>query len=232
MGAAEDPVAGKTGTADAPLAALEAFLESDRAPPESMNLSDLDGFLTAVAIGPELIMPSEWLPIVWGGAGPGFADAAEAQGVLDGIMHRYNAILRTVVDGSFQPILWVTDDADEFVIASDWAEGFLQGIGLRGAAWEPLLKTRRGGELLFPILALCGDQDGNSLLGLGPEQEDRMMAEAPDAIPASVLDIADYWGRRRPWEKAAADLPPKPGRNDPCPCGSGRKFKMCCGRNN
>ncbi len=23
----------------------------------------------------------------------------------------------------------------------------------------------------------------------------------------------------------------KPGRNDPCPCGSGKKYKKCCGRN-
>jgi len=23
--------------------------------------------------------------------------------------------------------------------------------------------------------------------------------------------------------------PPKPGRNDPCPCGSGKKYKRCCG---
>ena len=26
--------------------------------------------------------------------------------------------------------------------------------------------------------------------------------------------------------------PPKIGRNDPCPCGSGKKYKKCCGRNN
>ena len=25
--------------------------------------------------------------------------------------------------------------------------------------------------------------------------------------------------------------PPKIGRNDPCPCGSGKKYKKCCGRN-
>ncbi|MGR9117332.1 MAG: SEC-C metal-binding domain-containing protein [Gammaproteobacteria bacterium] len=24
--------------------------------------------------------------------------------------------------------------------------------------------------------------------------------------------------------------PKKPGRNDPCPCGSGKKYKKCCGR--
>lgn len=29
---------------------------------------------------------------------------------------------------------------------------------------------------------------------------------------------------------ASGETAPRPGRNDPCPCGSGRKFKHCCGR--
>ena len=37
-----------------------------------MLLSDLDGFLTGIAIGPEVVMPSEWLPQVWGGDEPVF----------------------------------------------------------------------------------------------------------------------------------------------------------------
>ena len=56
------------------LDALGAFLSSDQSPPESMMLSDLDGFLTAIAIGPELIMPSEWLPVIWGDDEPVFTD--------------------------------------------------------------------------------------------------------------------------------------------------------------
>lgn len=62
--------------------ALDAFLSSEDAPPESMQLSDLDGFLTGIAIGPELVMPSEWLPVVWGGEEPVFADGDQAQAVL------------------------------------------------------------------------------------------------------------------------------------------------------
>ena len=44
------------------LDALDDYLMSDHAPDDSMGLSDLDGFLTGVVVGPELIMPSEWLP--------------------------------------------------------------------------------------------------------------------------------------------------------------------------
>ena len=38
----------------------------------------------------------------------------------------------------------------------------------------------------------------------------------------------DEWARRR--SVAPSVTPPSVGRNEPCPCGSGRKFKKCCGR--
>jgi uncharacterized protein len=50
------------GASDFDLDELDAFLMSDRAPEASMQLSDLDGFLAGIAIGPELIMIcSAWL---------------------------------------------------------------------------------------------------------------------------------------------------------------------------
>ena len=52
-----------TGAID--LDALDDYLMSDHAPDESMGLSDIDGFLTAIVVGPELILPSEWLPVIW-----------------------------------------------------------------------------------------------------------------------------------------------------------------------
>ena len=76
------------------LEALDEFLLSDRAPPDSMGLSDLDGFLTGLVTGPETIMPSEWLPVIWGGEGPAFGSIEEAQAVLGAIMGRHNEIAR------------------------------------------------------------------------------------------------------------------------------------------
>jgi hypothetical protein len=82
---------------------LETFLMSDRSSPDSMTLSALDGFLTGIAIGPELIRLSEWLPLIWGDAAPGFADLDEANAILGSLMARYNEILRDIADDALAP---------------------------------------------------------------------------------------------------------------------------------
>lgn len=213
---------------EAEIEALDQFLMSDLSPDDCMMLCDLDGFLTGIAIGPELIMPSEWLPVIWGGEEPAFDDVAQAQAIIGTIMARYNEILGQVADAAVAPIIMETPGGE--IIAADWAEGFMQAVTLRPAAWKPLLKSAKNVELMLPILALCCDDDGEPLLDLPQDVEDRLFAEAGDLIPEAVLAIADYW-------RAAQTAPirptagPKIGRNDPCPCGSGKKFKKCCGAN-
>src|SRR5215831_7519944 len=97
-----------------PWTRLDGFLSSDQSPRVSMMLSDLDGFLTAIAIGPEVIMPSEWLPVTGGDDEPVFTDEAQMQAVLGGILSRYNQIRHEIANGTFEPILW--SDADGTVI--------------------------------------------------------------------------------------------------------------------
>jgi uncharacterized protein len=46
---------------------IDRFLLSDQTPDNSIGLSDLDAFLTGIVVGPELIMPSDWLSVVSGG---------------------------------------------------------------------------------------------------------------------------------------------------------------------
>jgi uncharacterized protein len=62
--AIDDPQAASSAMS---LDELDAYLSSDEAPPECMMLSDLDGFLTGIIVGPYVIAPSEWLPAVWDG---------------------------------------------------------------------------------------------------------------------------------------------------------------------
>ena len=113
----------------------------------------------------------------------------------------------------------------------------MHAVALRADAWEPLMRSKRLGRLLLPILAVCADEDGESVLGLDPDEEERFMAEAAEFIPACVTEIAAYWRKRRPTPATGSSQTvsvslkaDQTGRNDPCPCGSGRKFKVCCGR--
>jgi uncharacterized protein len=212
------------------LEALDQFLMSDSGPEDCMQLSDLDGFLTGIAIGPELVMPSEWLPAIWGGDEPVFESIEQAQTVIGTIMGRYNEILRALSTDpeAYAPLFW--EDPSGEVIAADWAEGFVDAIRLRPEAWRPLLEDREALVMLMPILALCGDAEGGSPLELDLEEDADLLAETPELIPACVAGIDGFWKERRGRPKAGSGQAKsaKVGRNDPCPCGSGRKYKRCC----
>ena len=214
---------------------LDAFLLSDRAPDNGMGLSDLDGFLSGLVVGPETILPSEWLPYVWGGEEPEFADMAEASAVMRAIMGRYNEIAVQLDEDpkAYEPIFW-TRPGNEAPIAADWAEGFFDAIQLRPEAWGPLIEHKEAGVLLAPILGLCSNEQGETLLPMTKEEEAQWRVEAPDLIPDSVVLIHSFWRElAADWSVVSEPIRhgPKIGRNELCPCGSGRKHRRCCGAN-
>jgi len=186
------------------LDALDDYLVSDHAPDNGMGLSDLDGFLTGIVVGPELILPSEWLPVIWGGDEPEFETEAEMRTVLGTIMGRYNEIV-TCLDSepeSFDPIFMEGPEGE--VIASDWAAGFLDAVALRTKAWEPLIEHDRAGIMMLPILLLNGDAE----LDAGSDSaidQDEFLAEVPDIIPACIAGIHDFWKNNRTQRKPRSD---------------------------
>jgi uncharacterized protein len=179
------------------LQALDAYLCSDRAPDNCMGLSDLDGFLTAIVIGPEFIPPSEWMPVIWDDEEPEFESEAEMQTILATIMGRYNQIVTCLESNpdDFDPIFWEGPGGE--VIASDWAAGFLDAIALRRAAWEPMTKDRRARILLAPILFL----DDESALKEDYVVWEKVAKEAPRTIPICVTGIHDFWKDHRDRQK-------------------------------
>jgi len=212
------------GTGSPHLDLLDAWLISDRASGDAMELSELDGFLTGIAVGPQTVMPSEWLPAIWGDEQPVFEDVREAEAVIGAITARYNEIIHglQVEEGVLEPV-FLTDTTGE-TIADFWAEGFLEAVGLRPAAWDPLFSHRDAGPLMMPILLLArGTEDLD--LDVDAERLDALLAEAPDMIAPCVVAIDRFWKLRRSRGRV-----PKVGRNALCPCGSERKYKLCCGR--
>jgi uncharacterized protein len=215
---------------------LDRFLLSDATPDECMDIVTLDGFLTALAIGPELVPPSVWLPLIWGGEKePVFESAAQAGRVIGILMRRFNDICRMFGEKAtgFEPLLYTSEvDGETVWIGEDWCVGFMEAVALIVADWQPLFNDKPDCALLAPIL-LLGTEVGWEELDGSTDPEGGCEA-ALDALGPAVEAIAAYWRLR--WQTkamAAKDANVRrralrPGRNDPCSCGSGRKFKKCC----
>ena len=206
---------------------LDEFFLSDEAPDGSMALSDLDGFLTAVAIGPDRIKPSEWLPRIWGDETPEFLSEEEANRVIGTILGRYNQIITQLRDdpGRYQPLIRQNEHGQ--VIARDWVAGFMNGVALRADRWQALWKSKEYRNYFAPIAVHLTDAQGNS--PLKPEESENVKAlieQAAELIPAAVRSINGFFKQTRQLGEGGTKL----GRNDPCFCGSGKKFKKCCGR--
>ncbi len=219
-----------------PFEDLDDFLMSDKIPDDCMQLSDLDGFLTGVVVSPDLIMPSEWLPRIWGDGTPEFESDEEANQVIGAIMGRYNEILSHFSiggDGHLDPVFWETPEGR--VVAGDWAEGFRDAVQMRPEQWVEILEEEDARILIMPILALTFDENGNPFLDIDDDELVKINDEAVSMIPAAVSAIDQFWKSRRDHDRGISRGEPrrarKVGRNEPCPCGSGRKYKRCCGAN-
>jgi uncharacterized protein len=207
---------------------------------DSMNLEQIDGFLAALICGPEIVRPSEYLPVIWGDDMV-IEDTSNAQTVLQDFLslinRHWNFIADTLYSGdAFLPFL--IEDENGLSHANDWATGFLRGMEFHQEQWAALLDDEQHGGWLVPILALAHEHDPDP--EMRPYKEP-ISAEAREKLivgaAAGVTGIYRYFEAQRLVEKELYGdattfrrAMPKIGRNDPCPCGSGKKFKHCCGR--
>ena len=126
----------------------------------------------------------------------------------------------------------VSDDFEKAislrVIDSNWVdhmsamEHLKEGIGLRGYGQVNPVQayTMEGFELFEDLLTRIDNQTATFLLNA----EIRQNVTRKQTLEGKAND-----GKEK--EKAKPKRVNKVGRNDPCPCGSGKKYKNCCGRN-
>lgn len=208
---------------------LEDFLFSEAVRDDAMLLSEFDGFLAGVIVCPGLIMPSEWMPVVWGEEAPEFDTMAQAQTINDLIIGHYNYIIGQLNRGEYRPIY--DTDIDDSIFWEIWIEGFWRSVLLRPQEWMDLgavddedLQRAVFSLTRFHEIATTPSKD------LEPMVIDQELESlAPELIPHAVEILHRFrLAKASPFSESANENTPKVGRNDPCPCGSGKKFKKCC----
>jgi uncharacterized protein len=219
---------------------LETLLEQRAVPFQGMGLEMLDGFLSARALAP-VVLDDDWHAQVWGPMPPRWEsadEAAEVAGLLDGLEATVAKRLRTgdELPGALQPLVGLPEDPDgdhpdTLDIGREWAEGFFLGVEPARAAWEAWLDDQDWIEEIFVLLEELAS--GELAVEPGEAPEPLTYADRLDtlgALPGMLADLhahrIEHLTPREPVRREAT-----PGRNDPCPCGSGKKYKACCGRN-
>lgn len=228
---------------------LAEFLASERCPEGTMILPELYGFLFAVSCSPEPISPSEWLPLVFSAGDPNYLDESEVDKVIGAIFDAYEEVNEAVLSGkptlpdwcqlAEQPI----ENFGEEHPVNHWCVGFLSGHDWLHNVWEKHVSSEESDELAACLMTLsffssrklaedfCAEASTGSTVLV--ENLAESMADYFISAMASYASIGRMIGEalhqvaHAPYEREA----PKVGRNEPCPCGSGKKYKKCCGLN-
>lgn len=235
-----------TPLSDEELDRLEQLLD-DPALPEAMRLDELQGYLCAALSGPQPVDADLWLTDV---LGSDEARESEAGREATALLTRFAAALEAELadGGPAMLLLYPADDGEDS--PSDyvpWCEAYLAGVDAAEEDWFEALGEDEGeeedevreeiaylDERLFPLMVITGEAEAAARehgedWPQGEELES-VVADCEEELAEAVGDIYRFWAAKRGVEPIRRDQP-KVGRNDPCPCGSGKKFKQCCGEN-
>ncbi|MFC3442145.1 UPF0149 family protein [Sphingobium rhizovicinum] len=193
---------------------------------DGMLLSELDGYLTGLIVSPDIVPPARWLKPIWGDAPPPFDNAASLQHFLDLMMTHHNRLLESLsMPGDYAPIL-DSDPRTGEVLWEMWMDGFAAAMKLAPAGWNRIRASNdaEAKAALAGIIELATASARSP--AFGEEQQQRLDQRATDLLPIWIPTL-HAWQRSNQQDKPLAGKA-KVGRNDPCPCGSGEKYKKCC----
>ena len=178
---------------------LAAFLSSAAVGSACLTLEGLDGFLCALAEGPEPLPAAEWLPWVWGSdKEPHYDSDEQAQRIVTLMLRQWNSVRdrapKNPVTGSggFVPFLADMPVACEY--GQRWASGFMRGMSPYQDDWMAALNDSYVHRTFMPILLLAHGTDLD-LVGeqVTPESRQRLA----EMLPMSVQRLWSYWREQK-----------------------------------
>ena len=174
---------------------------------------------------------------LWGDDEPIFEDEAQINIVLGTVAIHYNTLLRDIDHSlkrmeadrivDYRPLFVSGEQKPAHDAVRTWVRGFWKAMELAPETWSALAQDERTKVVLAPFAGFfdLGDLAPHEV----PADIDDKLDEDAALIPRMILVLRKL-ARIRETAGRPASLPrqSKIGRNDPCPCGSGKKYKRCC----
>ncbi len=191
------------------------------------TLPELDGLMAALCCCQEMIVPSIWLDWIWGSEAyaPKWIDEKQATHYIGLIMRHYNTVAADLMEGIgfYEPLFYERKvKGNTYLIVDEWCEGFMLVVKSHPGAWQDQEKDIEHIAIFTKSREFAAHDSGNAA-ALQKEIE-------PAVLRMHKRRLATFNHENRN-EIVTSSIPPKVGRNEPCTCGSGRKYKKCCGWN-
>lgn len=212
---------------------------SAAAPARAISALELDGYLTGVIVAPSLIRPRLWMTGLWADEGPVFDNGAQMQSALSSVGIMFNT-LSARIDRSlrrleaehvcdYRPAFQATTSKPSHDAIKTWVRGFWRAMTLAPTEWQALAADERTQVAVMPFVGFI-DSGPDETFEPADDIENRL-DDAAAQIPRAILLLRKIAQLRASRTSSVAQARrSKLGRNDPCPCGSAKKYKRCCGQ--
>ena len=202
-----DPKSPNTPLTEEELASLDDLLTTLPAD-ATMTLDGMDGYLTALLVGPTpLGASSDWLPAIWGGdADPApapFASNQKRKRTTVLVLRHLRSIEAALAGApeAWEPVFSVAEvpgsQGEELADATDWCMGFLAATDLAPEAWAALQADPEVGPGLATISWLGGDVDVAPDAEDHPDDEELDDPQVRDQLSRAATDVVlKLWARK------------------------------------
>ena len=206
---------------------LMELLDAKSEAHNTMRCDEVQGFMMALLIGPDALNPTNWLPEILGEES--LFDAKERT-EIERLVMAMAADMRMKLDEKILPDLWFYEDEAGNPDFYTWCNAYLYALDIVPTDWFEAVDQEEFEDLFYPIMALGGiyddEENGEVILHLNEKE----LTQLESDLPHVLLDIYWYWQAIINKPQTVRREGEKVGRNDPCPCGSGKKYKACCGK--
>ena len=193
----------------------------------TMRCDEVQGFMMALLSGPDALNPTNWLPEILGEES--LFDAKERT-EIERLVMAMAADMRMKLNEKILPDLWFYEDEAGNPDFYTWCNAYLYALDIVPTDWFEAVDQEEFEDLFYPIMALGGiydaEENGEVILHLNEKE----LTQLESDLPHVLLDIYWYWQAIINKPQTVRREGEKVGRNDPCPCGSGKKYKACCGK--
>ena len=201
---------------------LMELLDAKSEAHNTMRCDEVQGFMMALLSGPDALNPTNWLPEILGEES--LFDAKERT-EIERLVMAMAADMRMKLNEKILPDLWFYEDEAGNPDFYTWCNAYLYALDIVPTDWFEAVDQEEFEDLFYPIMALGGiyddEENGEVILHLNEKE----LTQLESDLPHVLLDIYWYWQAIINKPQTVRREGEKVGRNDPCPCGSGKKYK-------